>query len=176
MFTKNYGMLKLNIIFLPFSICFVLLLTSHSAQRFYLFVVVFFGECFNYFYYDFIRTEILPYLGSQITCGSNFKSDKICIKLSDLDSPLKAYTPRSYLCCQQNVLVWFVSAFRRKKARDKNGKQVPCYTSILLVHKLIRKVNKHVTLRLRLDSIALLLSTTVLGIYLYFRRICFQRF
>ena len=122
MFTKNYGMLKLNIIFLPFSICFALLLTSHSAQRFYLFVVVFFGECFNYFYYDIIRTEILPYLGSQITCGSNFKSDKICIKLSDLDSPLKAYTPRSYLCCQQNVLVWFVSAFRRKKARDKNGK------------------------------------------------------
>ena len=91
-------MLKLNIIFLPFCFYFVLLLTSHSAHKFYLFGVVFFGECFNYFYYDFIRTEILPYLGSQITRGSSFKSDKICRKLLDLDSQLKAYTPCSHLC------------------------------------------------------------------------------
>ena len=35
----------------------------------------------NYFSYDLIRTEISPYLGSQSTHGSNFKSDKICIKL-----------------------------------------------------------------------------------------------
>ena len=67
--------------FCPF-VSVVILQTSHSAQKFYLFVVAgFFGECLNYFYYDFIRTEISPYLGSQSMRGSNFKSNKICIQL-----------------------------------------------------------------------------------------------
>ena len=44
---------------------------------------------------------------------------------------LQAYTrSRTHLCCQQYILVGFVLAFRRNKARYKNGKKALCYTSI----------------------------------------------
>ena len=62
-----------------------------------------------------------------------------------------------------------------------NGKKVPCYTSILtsIVHNLICKVNKHVALRLWLDSMAvrMLLSATLqYQKYLFLRSFYFRNF
>ena len=56
-------------------------------------------------------------------------SSQIKFAYSYLLLDLGLHSSLTHLCCQQNGLVWFISAFRRKKARDKNGKKVPCYTS-----------------------------------------------
>ena len=73
----------------------------------------------------------------------------------DLDSSLQAYS-RS-----RRHLAGFVSAFRKNNAQDKMGKR---FHVTHIVHNLICKVNKHIALRLQLDSMALrmLLSATVL--------------
>ena len=73
------------------------------------------------------------YLGSQtraVHISRQIKFAQSCLLL-DLDSPLQACTrSRTHLCCRQNILAAFISAFRRNKARDKNEKKVPGYTSI----------------------------------------------
>ena len=67
-----------------------------------------------------------------VQISSQMKFASSCLLLN-LGSPLQAYTRScTHLCCQQNILAGFVSAFRRNKAQDNNGKMVSRYTSIEL--------------------------------------------